>query len=91
MDLLPNQVTRFIQLGFKAEVIDSKSPWFCSACWVCAARCPRGIDIPKIMEALRVLVLRKKVDVINPLNIDQELLFDCPPQGIISAYMKFSG
>ncbi len=91
MDLLPNQVIRFIQLGLQDEVLKAKTPWFCSACWVCATRCPRRVDIPKIMEALRVLILRKKIDIINPLNIDKELMFDCPPQGIISGYMKFSG
>lgn len=91
MDLLPNQAIRFIQLGFKDEVLAAKAPWFCSACWVCATRCPRGIDIPRIMEALRVLILRKRIDIINPLNIDRKLMVDCPPQGIISAYMKFSG
>lgn len=91
MDLMPNQVLRFIQLGLKEEVTGAKTPWFCSACWVCATRCPRGIDIPRIMEALRVLILRKKIDVINPLNIDKRLMLDCPPQGVISGYMKFSG
>lgn len=89
MDLVPNMVIRFIQLGLD-EVVDKNSPWFCATCLTCRVRCPRGIKIPEVMEALREIRLRKKFDYLNPLTIDKDLLVDCPPMGVISAFNKYS-
>ena len=59
MDLTPDEVIRYIILDRK-EVLNSKTIWLCSACFTCAERCPRDINITKIMEALRQIILRKK-------------------------------
>ena len=58
MDLLPNQVLRLVQLG-NESVLSSKAPWVCASCLACQVRCPKGVDIAKVMEALRLLSLRK--------------------------------
>ena len=58
MDLLPNQVLRLVQLGDES-VLSSKAPWVCASCLACQVRCPKGVDIAKVMEALRLLSLRK--------------------------------
>ncbi|MGC9530402.1 MAG: 4Fe-4S dicluster domain-containing protein [Candidatus Bipolaricaulaceae bacterium] len=59
MDLLPNQVLRLIQLG-DAAVLAARAPWVCASCLACAVRCPRGVDIAKVMEGLRLLALRQR-------------------------------
>jgi len=66
MDLLPSTVMRLVQLGV-GEVLDSKTIWVCSSCFTCQVRCPRGIDVANVMEALRQLVFRRKYD---PVSID---------------------
>jgi heterodisulfide reductase subunit C len=53
MDLLPNQVMRMIQLGLKDEALSCSTIWLCASCEACAARCPREIEIVKVMDALR--------------------------------------
>ena len=58
MDLLPAAVLRLLQLGDE-RVLESRSPWVCASCLACEVRCPKGVDIAKVMEALRLLVLRK--------------------------------
>jgi heterodisulfide reductase subunit C len=53
MDLLPNQVMRMVQLGLKDEALSCSTIWLCASCEACAARCPREIEIVKVMDALR--------------------------------------
>ncbi|PNX49720.1 MAG: hypothetical protein BV457_00820 [Thermoplasmata archaeon M9B1D] len=61
MDLTPDEVIRYVVLD-RQEVLSSKTIWLCSACFTCAERCPRDINITKIMEALRQIILRRKID-----------------------------
>ncbi|MFN3346887.1 MAG: 4Fe-4S dicluster domain-containing protein [Candidatus Bipolaricaulaceae bacterium] len=58
MDLLPNQVIRLLQLGDDG-VLEARAPWVCAACLACSVRCPKGVDVARIMEALRQIVLRQ--------------------------------
>ncbi len=60
MDLTPRQVMRSIQFGLIDEILDSSTIWLCLSCQVCSARCPREIDIAKVMEGLRNLALAEK-------------------------------
>jgi heterodisulfide reductase subunit C len=53
MDLLPSQVMRLVQLGLKDEVLSCSTIWLCASCETCAARCPREIEIVRVMDALR--------------------------------------
>jgi heterodisulfide reductase subunit C len=53
MDLLPNQVIRLVQLGLKDEALSCSTIWLCASCEACATRCPREIEIVRVMDALR--------------------------------------
>lgn len=53
MDILPNQVMRLVQLGLKQEVLSSSMIWLCASCETCATRCPREIEIVRVMDYLR--------------------------------------
>ncbi len=55
MDITPRQIMRGIQLGLKDEVLDSSAIWLCVSCQICTLRCPREIDIAKVIESLRQL------------------------------------
>lgn len=48
---------RLIQLGAKEAVLKSNTIWLCVACKTCGARCPNGIDISKVADALREMAL----------------------------------
>jgi len=57
-DLTPNQVMRTLQLDDE-RVLDSRTIWLCSSCHTCATRCPRGIDVTGVMDALRIEAKRR--------------------------------
>ena len=57
MDYTPRTIMRMIQAGLEDEVLASETVWTCSACYSCAVRCPRDIDITDIMIRLRNLAL----------------------------------
>ena len=61
MDLGPQRVLRGIQMGQKDLLLQSTTIWLCAACQTCNTRCPRKIDIPRIMDALRGLARQENV------------------------------
>lgn len=90
MDLLPNQIIRLLQLGQKEEVLKSKAIWICASCFTCEARCPKGIDLSKLMEALRVLLLRKGKDFIEVSKLSEEELDEAPQQLLVCSSRKYT-
>jgi heterodisulfide reductase subunit C2 len=60
MDLYPDQILRYIQLGLKQEVQDSATIWVCSSCETCTTRCPNEIDIAGVMDFLKQSVVKEK-------------------------------
>jgi len=89
MDLLPSTVIRYAQLGMD-EVLESKTPWICITCFNCEVRCPRGIDIANVMEAVRQMVLRSKYDRFSLDELTPEELRELPQIAIISNQRKLS-
>jgi len=90
MDLTPDEVIRYIILDRK-EVLNSKTIWLCSACFTCAERCPRDINITKIMEALRQIVLRKKIDHSNAHKTTKKERKKIPQIAFVSLFRKNIG
>ncbi|MCK5045559.1 MAG: 4Fe-4S dicluster domain-containing protein [Candidatus Heimdallarchaeota archaeon] len=87
MDLLPNQVILKIQLGDES-VLDANTFWICSSCLVCSARCPKGIDIAKVMEGLREISLRSKKTYVELEALTKEQLEELPQIALISSFKK---
>ncbi len=59
MDYPPSQIMRMLQDGLVEEVLNSFTIWTCATCATCTTRCPRDIDIAKLMDTLRVIAFRK--------------------------------
>jgi heterodisulfide reductase subunit C2 len=89
MDLLPNQVIRLAQLGV-SDVLDSKTIWTCAACLTCVSRCPKGIDLPRVMEAMRVVKMQKDGSHMTELDLIPENLSELPQLAIIGGFRKYS-
>ncbi len=90
MDILPNQIIRYAQLGLMDELLKSKSIWICASCFTCNARCPKGINIAEVIEALRQILLRKRKDHIQVEKLTDSEKGDVPPIAIISNLRKFT-
>jgi len=68
-DLTPNQVMRSVQLGDE-RVLESKTIWLCASCQTCSTRCPQGLDIAGVMDALRMEAKRRGLPPAIP-EVDQ--------------------
>lgn len=90
MDMLPSQVIRYLQLGLVEEVLHSETPWFCAACQTCYARCPKGVDLSRIMEAVREIVLQTEGDHIDIAALSADDLAEFPQQAFIAGFRKYT-
>lgn len=88
VDVFPNQIMRLIQFGDEA-VLDSKTIWLCASCLLCSQRCPRGIDIAKVIEALRQIILRRGVYKVDLNRV--EGLEELPQIALVAAARKMTG
>jgi len=92
MDILPSHVIRLAQLGQEEALSKVNSYWYCASCQTCTVRCPRGVDIAKIMEALRLVTLRQKNrNKVEATSLSTELLSELPQIAIVSNLRKMSG
>lgn len=87
MELLPSKVMRLVQLG-REDPLLSRTIWICSTCFECEVRCPRGIDIASVMEALRQLMLRRKYSEVRLESLKPERLGKLPQIALISNLRK---
>jgi len=88
MDLLPNQVIRLAQLGME-EVLESNTIWICASCLTCVIRCPKGVDLPRLMEALRQTALRQGVTKLDLSALPPELVREVPQLAIVGGFRKY--
>ena len=88
MDLLPNQIIRLAQLGLEEDIAAANTVWLCASCLTCTARCPRGVDLGRVMEAVRLVTLRKNVDYVGATNIPKETAGELPQIALVSGFRK---
>jgi len=52
-------IIKKIQLGLTEEVLSDKELWFCSTCYTCLERCPRGVPVTDVIIYLRNLAVQR--------------------------------
>ena len=91
MDIKPHQFVTMLGQGKVEKLLQSKAIWNCLSCLACVERCPRGVEPAKVIEAVRLEVIRQqgknymKADDI-PAKIDE----DTPGQLLMPALRKSS-
>ena len=88
MDILPSQVIRMAQLGME-EVLESNTIWICASCLTCVTRCPKCVDLPRLMEALRQIALRQGVVKLDLDALPPELVREMPQLAIVGGFRKY--
>ncbi|MEW6557664.1 MAG: 4Fe-4S dicluster domain-containing protein [Elusimicrobiota bacterium] len=89
MDILPNQVIRLAQIGLSEKALNSKTIWLCASCYTCEVRCPRGVDLAKVMEALRQIILRQRGKIFTDIEkIPKKEIEELPQMCLISNFRK---
>lgn len=88
MDPLPNQIIQLVRLGLEEDIAKSKTIWLCASCLTCSVRCPRGLDLAKVMEALRLISLRKNIDYVKLAQTPHDALAELPQIVLVSSLRK---
>ena len=91
MEYHPHQFVYMVESGDIEPLLHSKSLYKCLSCFACVDRCPRNVEPAKLVEAVRLTVIRQQGQ--NHLTADQvpAMLDDeLPQQAIVSAFRKYS-
>ena len=60
MDIPPNRVMRMVQLGLRDHALSCSSIWLCAYCSTCSVRCPRNVNLARVMDSLRIIAGKEK-------------------------------
>lgn len=63
MDILPHQLIRLVQMGLSEKALHSKTIWVCASCRTCVSRCPNGIDVAAVADALKQVAVESGIAV----------------------------
>ncbi len=91
MEYHPHQFVNMIECGEIEPLLNSQSIYKCLSCFACMERCPRGVEPAKLIEAVRLTVIRRQganrltADSV-PSLLDEEM----PQQAIVSAFRKYT-
>jgi heterodisulfide reductase subunit C len=55
----PSEIIRRLQLGVGDELLNSDLVWMCASCETCFTRCPMNINMAAVMDALRIIAVKK--------------------------------
>jgi heterodisulfide reductase subunit C len=55
----PSEIIRRLQLNIGDSVLNSDLVWMCASCATCFSRCPMKIDMAAVMDALRIISVKK--------------------------------
>ncbi len=90
MDYGPRKVMHMAQFGLKEKLADINTYWKCASCHACTVKCPRGIDIAKVMEALRQQTLRTGKNKIEPSQMSAETIAELPQIAMVAGFRKLT-
>ena len=91
MEYHPHQFVYMVETGDIEPLLNSKSIYRCLSCFACIDRCPRGVEPAKIVEAVRLEVIRKQGNNhLTPNELPEMLDEELPQQAIVSAFRKYT-
>ncbi|MDO4489444.1 MAG: 4Fe-4S dicluster domain-containing protein [Eubacteriales bacterium] len=90
MEYHPHQFVSMVENGRIDELMNSKGIYMCLSCFACVERCPRNVEPAKLIEAVRLAVIRQQgQNHLAPEQIPGMLNEDLPQQAITSAFRKY--
>ncbi len=91
MEYHPHEFVYMVEKGDLEPLMRSSSIYQCLSCFACVDRCPRGVEPAKLVEAIRVMVVREKGgNHLTPDAIPALLDDDMPQQALMSALRKYA-
>ncbi len=91
MEYHPHQFVSMVQKGRIDELMNSKSIYMCLSCFACLERCPRNVEPAKLIEAVRLAVVRQQGKSHMTANdVPEKWDPDLPQQAIVTAMRKYN-
>ncbi len=91
MEYHPHQFVYMVETGDIEPLLKSKSIFKCLSCFACVDRCPRGVEPAKLVEAVRLAVVREQgANHLRPDDLPGLLDEEMPQQAIVSAFRKYA-
>jgi heterodisulfide reductase subunit C len=91
MEYHPHQFVYMVEKGEIDKLAASPSIYKCLSCFACVDRCPRGVEPAKVIEAVRLSVIRQQgQNHLKPDAIPAMLDEDMPQQLLVTALRKYS-
>ena len=91
MEYHPHQFVSLVRKGRIEELMNSKSIYLCLSCFACIERCPRNVEPAKLIEAVRLAVVRQQgMSHMTPGDVPGKLDPDLPQQAIVTAMRKYN-
>ena len=90
MEYHPHQFVSMVEDGRLEELMCSRGIYTCLSCFAGVERCPRNVEPAKLIEAVRLAVIRQQgSNHLTPEQIPALLDTDMPQQAITSAFRKY--
>lgn len=91
MEYHPHQFVSMVESGEIEPLLGSKSLYRCLTCFACVDRCPRNVQPAKLIEAVRLAVIRQQGNNhLRPDDIPGIIDDELPQQAIVSAMRKYA-
>lgn len=62
MDIKPHQVIRYVQLGWREELLRSGTIWICLSCETCTTYCPNEVGVAETINHLRTMAAQSVIE-----------------------------
>ena len=88
----PHQFVAMVESGtIEPLMASAESLYRCLTCFACVERCPRGVEPAKLIEAVRLAVIRQAgQNHLKPDAIPALLDEDMPQQALVTAMRKYA-
>ena len=91
MEYHPHQFVAMVRKGQIEKLMESESIYKCLSCFACLERCPRNVEPSKLIEAVRLAVIRQQgKNHMKPEDLTALLDPKMPQQALVTAMRKYS-
>ncbi len=91
MEYHPHQFVYMVESGDIEPLLNSSSIYKCLTCFACVDRCPRGVEPAKLVEAIRLEVIREQgANRLRADDVPALVSDDVPQQLLVSAFRKYA-
>ncbi len=90
MEYHPHQFVAMVEKGEIEKLMATQSIYRCLSCFACVDRCPRNVEPAKLVEAVRLMVIRQqKQNHMDADDLPEKIDEAMPQQALMAAMRKY--